>query len=317
MSDVRAVALGGGHGLAVTLRALRQLPVSITGIVGVGDDGGSSGRIRDELNVVPPGDLRMALAALCGDDPWGQTWSRVMQHRFVGTGHLAGHSVGNLLIAALWEETGDLVGGLEWAGALLRTAGRVLPAAREPVELVAEVTTDDGPKQVRGQVSIATSRHPVRILRMEPAEPQPCPEAITAIAEADYVVLGPGSWFTSVLPHVVVPSIRQALRSTTARRILVVNVSAQRGETTGYTAAAHVRAFRDHAPDVAVDAVILDRSATDDRGALAECLPDAYVHEADLRDTDDPNRHAPERLAVALRHVTEALAAPPRIAPWR
>lgn len=317
MSDVRAVALGGGHGLAVTLRALRQLPVSITGIVGVGDDGGSSGRIRDELNVVPPGDLRMALAALCGDDPWGQTWSRVMQHRFEGNGHLAGHSVGNLLIAALWEETGDLVGGLEWAGALLRTAGRVLPAAREPVELIAEVSTDEGTQHVRGQVSIATSRHPVRRLRMEPAEPKPCPDAIAAIHEADYVVLGPGSWFTSVLPHVVVPSIRQALCSTSARRILVLNVSAQRGETTGYTAASYVRAFRDHAPDVTLDAVILDSSAGDDRAGLMDCLPGTYVHEADLRDPDDPNRHAPERLAVALRHVTESLAAPPRIAPWR
>ncbi len=317
MSDLRAVALGGGHGLAVTLQALRQLPVSITGIVGVGDDGGSSGRIRDELKVVPPGDLRMALAALCGDDPWGQTWSRVMQHRFEGTGHLAGHSVGNLLIAALWEETGDLVAGLEWAGALLRTAGRVLPAAREPVELVAEVSTERGVEHLRGQVSIATSRFPVRRLRMEPAEPQPCPEAIAAIEEADLVVLGPGSWFTSVLPHVVVPSIRQALCSTRALRILVVNVSAQRGETTGYTAASYVRAFAEHAPDVPLDAVIIDRGSTVDRSDLLECLTETYVHQADLRDPDDPNRHEPERLAAALRHVTESLPVPPRIAPWR
>jgi len=313
----RVVALGGGHGLAVTLRALRQLPYDLTAIVGVGDDGGSSGRIRDELHVIPPGDLRMALAALCGDDPWGHTWSRVMQHRFEGDGELSGHSVGNLLIAALWQETGDPVAGLEWAGALLRTAGRVLPAALEPVRLVAEVRAPSGPETLYGQVSIATSRHPVTRLRVEPDQPRPCPQAVAAISGADYVVLGPGSWFTSVLPHLAIPSIRAAVRSTDAARILVLNVSAQRGETTGYTAVQYLHAFRDHAPDVTVDALIVDESAAGEVAPLSAALPGAVVHIAPVRDPEDSNRHHAEQLAAAFEQVASDLRDSSRITPWR
>ena len=136
-SGPRVVALGGGHGLAASLTALRRLSDRLTAIVGVADDGGSSGRLRAELGVLPPGDLRMALAALCGDDTWGRTWQRVVQHRFGGTGELAGHSLGNLLITALWEETGDPVAGLDWVGALLEAHGRVLPCSTVPLEIVA------------------------------------------------------------------------------------------------------------------------------------------------------------------------------------
>ncbi|MGD9955898.1 MAG: 2-phospho-L-lactate transferase CofD family protein, partial [Candidatus Nanopelagicales bacterium] len=138
-SGARVVALGGGHGLAASLRALRRVTDDVTAIVAVSDDGGSSGRLREEFDVVPPGDLRMALAALCGDDTWGRTWSRVVQHRFAGDGPLAGHSLGNLLITALWEETGDIVTGLDWVGALLGAHGRVLPVATVPLEVVADV----------------------------------------------------------------------------------------------------------------------------------------------------------------------------------
>lgn len=124
----RVVALGGGHGLAATLQALRQVTDELA-VVGVADDGGSGGRLRDEFGVLPPGDLRMALAALCGDDSWGRTWEQVIQHRFGGEGQLGGHSVGNLLITALWEQTGDPVTGLDWVGALLQAQGRVLPCS--------------------------------------------------------------------------------------------------------------------------------------------------------------------------------------------
>jgi 2-phospho-L-lactate transferase/gluconeogenesis factor (CofD/UPF0052 family) len=161
-SGPRVVALGGGHGLAATLRALRRVTDDVTAVVAVSDDGGSSGRLRQEFDVVPPGDLRMALAALCGDDTWGRTWSRVVQHRFAGTGDLAGHSLGNLLITALWEETGDIVTGLDWVAALLGAHGRVLPVATVPLQVVAEVRGlhPDDPsvvERVEGQVEVATT----------------------------------------------------------------------------------------------------------------------------------------------------------------
>src|SRR5690242_8877503 len=133
----RAVALGGGHGLAASLSALRRVTGDLTAIVTVADDGGSSGRLRRDFGVLPPGDLRMALAALCGDDDWGTTWSHVVQHRFGGSGELAGHSLGNLLIAGLWDLLGDPVAGLDWVGRLLRVTGRVLPMAAVPLDIVA------------------------------------------------------------------------------------------------------------------------------------------------------------------------------------
>src|SRR5690348_1730835 len=139
----KVVALGGGHGLAASLAALRRVTGSLTAIVTVADDGGSSGRLRRDFGVLPPGDLRMALAALCGDDEWGTTWSKVVQHRFAGDQELAGHAVGNLLIVALWDLLGDTVAGLDWVGRLLGTGGRVLPMAAVPLDIVAEVTGAD------------------------------------------------------------------------------------------------------------------------------------------------------------------------------
>ena len=313
----RVVALGGGHGLAASLRALRTLTTDLTAIVGVGDDGGSSGRLRSELNVLPPGDMRMALAALCGDDAWGQTWSRVVQHRFAGEGDLAGHAVGNLLIAALWEETGDLVTGLEWAAALLRTSGRVLPAATEPVELIAQVQGGDGLEEVRGQVAVATSAHPVRSLRLQPERPRACPQAVTAVLDADLIVLGPGSWFTSVLPHLLVPELAAAVRDARAPRVLVLNLSAQPGETSGFSAVQHLDVLRAHAPDVALDAVIVDQAFAGDADALASRYPGSRVHVADLRDPREPAHHDTGALSEAIRTVAEALTPTRTLPPWR
>src|SRR6185369_16599458 len=152
------VALGGGHGLAASLSALRRVTRQLTAVVTVADDGGSSGRLRRELGVLPPGDLRMALAALCGDDDWGQTWSRVVQHRFRSEGDLHDHAVGNLLIVALWELLGDSVEGLAWMGRLLGVQGRVLPMSVEPLEIEAVVEGHDGVRRkIRGQVEVATA----------------------------------------------------------------------------------------------------------------------------------------------------------------
>ncbi len=267
------VALGGGHGLAASLRALRRITDSVTAVVGVSDDGGSSGRIRRELGLIPPGDLRMALAALCGDDTWGRTWSRVLQHRFEGNGELAGHAVGNLLISALWEETDDPVAGLDWVAALLEAQGRVLPVACEPVDLIAQVRGIDGHDAVttlRGQVDIATTDGEVLALRIEPAAPVPCLPVIEAIDSAAMVVLGPGSWFTSVLPHLYVKEVHDALVATQARRVLVVNVAPQLGETSGFTPAMYLHNLATTFPDIRLDWVVVDPSSVPDEGALRD-----------------------------------------------
>lgn len=271
------VALGGGHGLAATLRALRRVTDSVTAVVGVSDDGGSSGRIRRELGLMPPGDLRMALAALCGDDTWGRTWSRVLQHRFEGDGELAGHAVGNLLICALWEETADPVAGLDWVAALLEAQGRVLPVACEPVDLIAEVRGLDGDESVstlRGQVDIATTSGDVLSLRIEPEHPKPCLPVLDAIDSAAMVVLGPGSWFTSVLPHLYVKPVHDALVASAAKRVMVVNIAPQEGETTGFTPAMYLHSLSRTFPQVRLDCVIVDPSSLHDEGLLRQACAD-------------------------------------------
>src|SRR6516164_6264618 len=194
----KVVALGGGHGLFASLSALRRVTRQLTAIVTVADDGGSSGVLRRDFGVLPPGDLRMALAALCGDDAWGTTWSRVVQHRFTRGSDLGGHAVGTVLIVALWELLGDTVQGLDWVGRLLGAHGRVLPMAAVPLDLVAEVEGADPGRPdeitaVRGQVACAKTRGRVRSISLVPADPPACPQAIAAVATADWVVLGPGS----------------------------------------------------------------------------------------------------------------------------
>ena len=309
----RVVALGGGHGLHASLSALRRVTRDLTAIVTVADDGGSSGRLRREYGVLPPGDLRMALAALCGDDSWGTTWSRVVQHRFTGNGELGGHAVGNLLIVALWELLGDPVTGLDWVGRLLGAHGRVLPMASVPLELAAEVEGVD-PKfprrisTVRGQVACATTAGRVRSMSLVPADPPACTEAVQAVAEADWVVLGPGSWFTSVLPHLLVPQLASALVATPARRLVTLNLAAQPGETEGFSPHAHLEVLASHAPDLAIDVVLADRAAargTTDELTKAAGLLGGRLVLADLAISGRPDRHDPRRLAGAFARIFE------------
>jgi uncharacterized cofD-like protein len=307
------VALGGGHGLYASLSALRRVTRDLTAIVTVADDGGSSGRLRREYGVLPPGDLRMALAALCGDDSWGTTWSRVVQHRFSGSGELGGHAVGNLLIVALWELLGDTVTGLDWVGRLLGAYGRVLPMASVPLELVAEVEGIDPefPQQVstiRGQVACATTTGRVRSMSLIPADPPACAEALQAVAEADWVVLGPGSWFTSVLPHLLVPDLASALVATPARRLVTLNLAPQPGETEGFSPRAHLEVLARHAPDLAIDVVLADRAATSDTvGELKEAADvlGARLVLTDLAKAGRADRHDPLRLAGAFARIFE------------
>lgn len=307
------VALGGGHGLAAALQALRRVTHDLTAVVTVADDGGSSGRLRRELGVLPPGDLRMALAALCGDDDWGRTWSRVAQHRFRSGGDLHDHAVGNLLIVALWELLGDSVAGLDWVARLLGAHGRVLPMSLTPLDIEAVVELPaDGVEQhevglatVRGQVAVATTAGRVVHIGLVPDRPAACPEAVAAVRAADWVVLGPGSWFTSVIPHLLVPELADALRSTEARRAVVLNLAPQPGETAGFAPETHLEVLARHAPGLRVDAVLADRSAVHDTGALDEVAASlgAKVHLANLARDDDPHAHDPDRLAAAFGHL--------------
>jgi uncharacterized cofD-like protein len=302
---LKVVGLGGGHGLAASLAALRLVTGELTAIVTVADDGGSSGRLRREFGVLPPGDLRMALAALCGDDEWGTTWSKVVQHRF-DSGDLAGHAVGNLLIVALWDLLGDTVAGLDWVGRLLGTGGRVLPMAGVPLDIVAEVIGADpsrpaGVSVVRGQQECATTPGRVRSITLEPADPPAAPEAVRAVREADWVVFGPGSWFTSVLPHLLVPDLAKALHKTAARRIVVLNLAPQPGETDGFSPHKHLEVLAEHAPDLAVDVVLADRTAAR-TGNLADLEKaagalGARLVVADVAMGDGTPRHDPRLLA--------------------
>jgi uncharacterized cofD-like protein len=314
------VALGGGHGLAATLRALKRITDRITAVVGVADDGGSSGRLRADFGILPPGDLRMALAALCTDDAWGRTWSRVLQHRFDGDGDLAGHALGNLLITALWDVTGDPVTGLDWVATLLQSQGRVLPCSTVPLDIVADVvgsnpTHPDDVAVIRGQVAVATAPGLITRIALEPADPPACPQAIAAIAEADAIVMGPGSWYTSVLPHLLIPELGSALASASAQRIMVLNL-AQRSdpETAAGALDQHLGFLTRLVPTMRVDVVIADPShgstprdaevleaACQHLGATLVVEPVAYAQGA------NPGYHDPGRLAIALE---TALAVP-------
>ena len=316
MTGVRAVALGGGHGLAASLGALRRVTDDLTAIVTVADDGGSSGRLRRDYGVLPPGDLRMALAALCRDDEWGNTWSKVVQHRFTSSAEdsagLAGHAVGNLLIVALWDLLGDTVAGLDWVGRLLGTGGRVLPMAAVPLDIVAEVVGADPVRpdevtMVRGQEACATTAGQVRSITLLPSDPPAVPEAVRAVLDADWVILGPGSWFTSVLPHLLVPELAAALHVTTARRLVVLNLAPQPGETEGFSPHKHLEVLAGHAPALTVDVVLADAKAAG-TGNVADLeraanMLGAKLMMADVAAADGTPRHEPKLLAGAYAHI--------------
>lgn len=318
---LKVVALGGGHGLHASLSALRHVVDDVTAVVTVADNGGSSGRLREEFGVLPPGDLRMALAALCGDDDWGQTWSRVLQHRFDGNGDMKGHVVGNLLIVALWELLGEHVAGLEWVARLLGARGRVLPMATTPMDICAEVAGHDParPDQtdlVRGQVEVATTPGRIVDITLDPPDPEACPEAVEAISGADWVVLGPGSWYSSVIPHLKVPGLRSAIVEGGARVVVVLNLVAQDGETSGYAPEDHLAALLEHAPELPIHSVVADRASVPDPALLegAVASAGAQLVLADVAVADGRPLHDADKLADAYARLLGDVTGS---APWR
>jgi uncharacterized cofD-like protein len=231
------VALGGGHGLATALRAVRRYAGSITAVVSVADDGGSSGRLRRDLGVPPPGDIRRCLVALAGDDP---VWTAAFEHRF-RDGELEGHALGNLILVGLAETVGSFPAALDEAGRLLQAVGRVLAATVEPVTLKAELADCE----VEGQVAVANS-HGIRRIELIPADAVATPAAVEAIAAADQVIYAPGSLYTSVMPVLCVQELRAAVGESAARVVQVANLRPQAPETTGLDADAHLEAVLAH-----------------------------------------------------------------------
>lgn len=310
LRHARVVALGGGHGLAASLSALRLVCEQVTAIVTVADNGGSSGRLRRDYDVLPPGDLRMALTALCDDSEWGQTWSDVLQHRFTGEGDLSGHAVGNLLIVALWQLHDDPVTGLDLVGRLLSARGRVLPMAAVPLELVAEVSGLDPHdpahvETVRGQVAVARTTGLVESIALVPDNPPARPESVAAVEAADHIILGPGSWYTSVLTHLLVPELREALVHARARKVLTLNLEMNTAETRGFSATRHIETLHDTAPDLTVDTVLADPQTIDDRERLARACASlgAELVVAPLARLEHPGQHDALRLAAAYRDI--------------
>jgi uncharacterized cofD-like protein len=280
-------------------------------VVTVADDGGSSGRIRREMPVLPPGDLRMALAALTGHGERGRELAALLQHRLGGTGVLAGHPVGNLVLTGLVEmHDGDTVAALDALAEMIGCHGRVLPMADVPLDLVARVESadPDDPERtrtIRGQVAIATTPGHVREILLSPPDPPVNDAVLAAIAGADVVSLGPGSWYTSVIPHLLVPRIRAALVDSQARVVAVLNLEPQPGETDGFSPEEHLHVLQAHLGGVALHTVIADADSVVDRrgllSAVRECGAELIL--APVAEAAGSARHDPVRLSAALANV--------------
>ncbi|TYR80076.1 YvcK family protein [Priestia megaterium] len=250
----KVVVIGGGTGLPVLLRGLKEYPLDITAIVTVADDGGSSGRLRDELEIPAPGDIRNVLVALSDVEPLVE---ELFQHRFESGNELTGHSLGNLLLAAMTSITGDFVHAIREMSKVLNVRGKVLPAANRSVVLHAEM--EDG-SIVTGESTIPKSGKKIRRVFLSPKDVKPLAETIKAIRRADLIVLGPGSLYTSIIPNLLVPDICKELCITKARKVYVCNVMTQPGETLGFKASDHVKALYNHMPCAFLDAIIVNNA---------------------------------------------------------
>ena len=250
--EMRIVVIGGGTGLSVLLRGLKYEPVHITAIVTVADDGGSSGRLRAEMDMPPPGDIRNVLTALADTEP---LMEKVMQYRFsAGTG-LAGHNLGNLLLAAMNEITGDFVTAVKALSGVLAVRGDVLPASTQSIQLVAEMT--DG-ALVAGESQIPLAGKKIKRVFLEPSDAAPLNEALLAIADADAILIGPGSLYTSIIPNLLVRGLFSAVSRSTAPKIYICNVMTQPGETDGFAASHHVHAMYQHVGEAFLDTIIVN-----------------------------------------------------------
>nr|WP_315969844.1 YvcK family protein [Bacillus testis] len=248
----KIVVIGGGTGLPVLLRGLKQYPVDITAIVTVADDGGSSGRIRDELHIPPPGDVRNVLAAMSDVEPLVE---QMFQHRFSQHNELSGHSLGNLIIAAMTSITGDFVHAIREMSKFLNVRGRVLPAANQSVVLNAEM--EDG-SIVTGESNIPNAKKKIKRVFLTPSDVMPLAETLKSIREADLIVMGPGSLYTSILPNLLVPALGAEVCKAKAKKVYVCNLMTQAGETSHFSASDHVKAIYEHLGCAFIDTILVN-----------------------------------------------------------
>ncbi len=315
------VAIGGGNGLSTLLSGLKRFVAAdetettwlrnLSAIVAVSDDGGSSGRLRDELQMLPPGDIRNCMVALSEDS---HLLAKLFQHRFRGGGDLGGHSFGNLFLAALSEITGDFAEAVRLSSEILASKGHIYPATVADVRLTAELA--DG-STVRGETNISKVGNSIKRLRLEPENCQPLPETLAAISEADIITVGPGSLFTSLLPPILVEGVAEAIAESLATKIFICNLMTQPGETDGFTAKRHLEIVREYAPEINFDCIVVNNHPISDRqmkryeseGAkqigLADSISPQTVEGTEivygnLLDGNEKVRHHPEKLAQVV-----------------
>jgi uncharacterized cofD-like protein len=319
-SGLNIVAIGGGTGLATFLSGLKQFVyrgnegdsiANLSAIVAVSDDGGSSGRLRDELQMPPPGDIRNCMVALSEDS---SLLSRLFQHRFTGDGDLSGHSFGNLFLAALSEVTGDFAEAVKLSSEILASKGHIYPATDSDVRIAAEL--EDG-SIVHGETKVGKVGNRIKRLFLEPENCSPMPDALKAIESADMITVGPGSLYTSLLPPLLVNGVSEAIENSKATKIFICNLMTQPGETDGLTARRHLEILREYAPHLNFDFLIVNSQTISERqaelyagegaeqigvhGSLAgETIEGAAVVRAELLAGDEMVRHDPERLALEV-----------------
>ncbi|MEN2768511.1 gluconeogenesis factor YvcK family protein [Ornithinibacillus xuwenensis] len=261
--EPRIVVIGGGTGMPVLLRGLKNFPVQLTALVTVADDGGSTGRLRNEMAIPAPGDIRNVIAAMSEVEPM---IVQLFQHRFSDGNDLSGHSMGNLLLAAMTSITGDFYTGIKEISRVFNVKGKIYPISNENISLRAEMI--DG-TIVEGESNIPLVNKQIKRISLNPEDVTPLPNAIKAIEKADLVVISPGSLFTSILPNLIIPQIDAALRNTKAKVVYVCNVMTQEGETTGFSASDHVQAIMNHVGDNFIDAIIVHSEAIDPKIRVA------------------------------------------------
>jgi len=303
----KVVCLGGGHGLAATLGAMRTLTNQVTAVVTVADNGGSSGRLRAEFNSLPPGDLRMALTALCADDEWGKSWAEIMQYRFTSQGEMDNHAVGNLLLTALWDRDTDPVKGLDRVGQLLKVVGRVLPMALEPLDIEGSFTTKNGVEIIRGQVEVSQAIGKVNELKLIPNQPKPTPEVLIALENADWITIGPGSWLSSVMPHFLLEEQAEQIQKSKAKKIMIFNLPDKNilDEFAGFSLEAHLQLVLDHIPDLKIDVALVDKSLAQSEPRFNSLVTacGGEVMGFDLADSKQKFHHDREKLILAFSHI--------------
>lgn len=312
----RIVAIGGGTGLSTLLRGLKLHTHKITAIVTVADDGGSSGEIRKNLGILPPGDIRACLAALANDEA---LLSQVFQYRFGERAGVNGHSLGNLFISALTDITGSFEGAVAESARVLAVRGQVMPSTLHDVKLVAEIQRQGQEKITRviGETSIPLAEGAIKRLWLEPGNPLPFPPAIQEVLNADLIILGPGSLYTSILPNLLVPDLGDAIRASKALKFYVSNIANQHGETDHYTAVDHIHVIEKHLGDIHFDVILCNSDLDIDLPKGVEVvLPDEALEEqysvyfAELADSENPWRHDSKRLAEAIMNLYQERTGP-------